>query len=113
MQRIISKDNKLIKHIKKLKEKKHRDEAKEYIIEGVKLIDEAMNENAKINQIVVCEGCESSGLIETHLKYEMAKYDLVLVPENIFKVILLVFRQNIRPHVYKISNNSSIFLITT
>ena len=87
MQRIISKDNKLIKHIKKLKEKKHRDEAKEYIIEGVKLIDEAMNENAKINQIVVCEGCESSGLIETHLKYEMAKYDLVLVPENIIKVI--------------------------
>lgn len=87
MQRIISKDNKLIKHIKKLKEKKYRDEAKEYIIEGVKLIEEAIRENAQIAQIIVCEGCAKSELIETHLKYEMAKFDCISVPENVFKVI--------------------------
>ena len=39
MQIISSKDNELIKHIKKLKDKKHRDESNEYIIEGVKLIE--------------------------------------------------------------------------
>ena len=46
MQRISSKDNSLIKHIKRLKEKKYRDEYGEYIIEGLKLIKEAIQENA-------------------------------------------------------------------
>ena len=40
MQRITSKDNEFIKHIKKLKDKKYRDEAGEYIIEGIKLAKE-------------------------------------------------------------------------
>ena len=48
MQVISSKDNELIKHIKKLKDKKYRDESNEYIIEGVKLLEEAVKENAKI-----------------------------------------------------------------
>ena len=42
MQVISSKDNELIKHIKKLKDKKYRDENIEYIVEGVKLIEEAV-----------------------------------------------------------------------
>ena len=48
MQVISSKDNELIKHIKKLKDKKYRDENNEYIIEGVKLVEEAVKEKAKI-----------------------------------------------------------------
>ena len=44
MQVISSKDNELIKHIKKLKDKKYRDENNEYIVEGVKLIEEAVKE---------------------------------------------------------------------
>ena len=47
MQVISSKDNELIKHIKKLKDKKYRDENNEYIIEGVKLIEEAVQEKLK------------------------------------------------------------------
>ena len=35
---ISSKDNELIKNIKKLKEKKYRDINNQYIIEGIKLI---------------------------------------------------------------------------
>ena len=35
---ITSKDNEQIKHIRKLKEKKYRDEYNEYVIEGIKLI---------------------------------------------------------------------------
>ena len=53
MQIITSKDNEIIKGIKKLKDKKYRDEQKEFIIEGVKLIQEAIEENAKIKMIIV------------------------------------------------------------
>ncbi len=87
MQRIVSKDNSLIKHIKKLKEKKYRDEYKEYIVEGLKLIEEAIKENAQIAQIVVCEGCDKAEIIQNRLRYEMAKYECIYVPQNIFKMI--------------------------
>ena len=48
---ITSKDNDFVKHVKKLKEKKYREEYGEFIIEGIKMIEEAINENAKIKQI--------------------------------------------------------------
>ena len=87
MQRIMSKDNSILKHIKRLKEKKYRDEYGEYIIEGLKLIKEAVQENAEIKYIVVCDGCDNSEIIESHLKYEMARLDFIYVPQNIFKMI--------------------------
>lgn len=87
MQRITSKDNSIIKHIKRLKEKKYRAEYGEYIIEGLKLIKEAVQENAEIKYIVVCDGCDNSEIIESHLKYEMARLDFIYVPQNIFKMI--------------------------
>ena len=37
MQVITSKDNEFVKHVKKLKEKKYRDQSQEFIIEGIKL----------------------------------------------------------------------------
>ena len=45
---ITSKDNETIKHIRKLKEKKYRDEYGEYIVEGIKLINEAIKEKADV-----------------------------------------------------------------
>ena len=50
MQVITSKDNEIIKNIRKLKEKKYRDSSNEFIIEGVKLIEEAIEENVKIKK---------------------------------------------------------------
>lgn len=50
---ISSKDNEVIKNIRKLKEKKYRDLQNEYIVEGIKLIKEAIEENAKIKLIVI------------------------------------------------------------
>ena len=41
MQIITSKDNEVIKNIRKLKEKKYRDLNNEYIVEGIKMIREA------------------------------------------------------------------------
>lgn len=87
MQRITSKDNELIKHIKKLKDKKYRDLSNEYVIEGVKLISEAIKEKAKIKQIVICEECSKTEIIEKSLMYDIAKYECIYVSEKVFKSI--------------------------
>ena len=87
MQVISSKDNEFIKHIKKLKDKKYRDINKEFIIEGIKLIKEAIEEKAEIKQIVICDNCQNSEIIPKELMYEIAKYECVYVTENIFKTI--------------------------
>ena len=90
MQVISSKDNELIKHIKKLKDKKYRDESNEYIIEGVKLIEEAVKENAKIKKIIICEDTTRTYEIPTHIMYEIAKYECVYVTDKIFNSITQV-----------------------
>ena len=87
MQRITSKENDFIKHIKKLKEKKYRDIHNEYIIEGIKLVKEAIGENAKIKQIILCDDCEKTEGIPKELMYEIAKYECIYVTKNIFKTL--------------------------
>ena len=76
---ITSKDNEQIKHIRKLKEKKYRDEYKEYVIEGVKLIKEAIAEEANIKTIVACDNCVKNEEIDPKLMYEIAKYNCIYV----------------------------------
>ena len=87
MQVISSKDNEFVKHIKKLKDKKYRDMNKEFIIEGIKLIKESIEEKAEIKQIVICDNCLDSDIIPKELMYEIAKYECIYVTENIFKTI--------------------------
>ena len=82
---ITSKDNEIIKNIRKLKDKKYRDEKNEFIIEGIKIIEEAMEENAIIKKIVVCDECSSN--LPQDLLYKIAKFDVIYVPEKIFKLI--------------------------
>lgn len=50
---ITSKDNEIIKNIKKLKEKKYRLDT--YIVEGIKMVKEAINENQEIALIAIRE----------------------------------------------------------
>lgn len=90
MQTIISKDNELIKHIRKLKDKKYRDESNEYVVEGVKLVEEAVKENAKIKQIIVCEDTTRTYEIPTHIMLEIAKYECIYVSDKIFNIITQV-----------------------
>lgn len=90
MQIISSKDNDLVKHIKKLKDKKYRDENNEYIIEGIKLIEEAVNEKAKIKKIIVCEETTNTYEIPSHIKLEIAKLECVYVTNKIFNMITQV-----------------------
>ena len=90
MQRITSKDNDFIKHVKKLKDKKYRDEAGEYIIEGIRLIEEAIKENAQIKQVVICEENEKTNAITKNLMYEISKYDCIYVTKQVFNSITQV-----------------------
>ena len=84
MQVITSKDNEIIKSIKKLKDKKYRDEEDLYIIEGIKIIEEAIEEEAYIKKIVICEECVAAGEIEQKLLYTIAKYDCIYVNKKVF-----------------------------
>ena len=81
---ITSKDNETIKKIKKLKDKKYRDQENCYIIEGIKLIKEAIQEKANIKLIVVCDDCKQETDLESDIKYEIAKYECIYVSEKIF-----------------------------
>lgn len=81
---ITSKDNETIKRIRKLKEKKYRDLNGKYLIEGIKLIREAISEKANIETIVVCDNCVKTGEIDQKMLYEIAKYNCVYVDEKVF-----------------------------
>ena len=81
---ITSKDNETIKKLKKLKDKKYRDQENCYLIEGVKLIKEAIQENAKIKLIIICDDCKQENDLDRDIKYEIAKYECISVSEKIF-----------------------------
>lgn len=84
---ITSKDNSVVKEIKKLKEKKFRDEKHQFIVEGIKLVGEAIAENADIDCIVVCEDCVNNGELEKKLLYEIAKFKCIYVTKKIFDTL--------------------------
>lgn len=109
MQKITSKENEFIKHIKKLKDKKYRDISNEYIIEGIKLIQEAIQEKAKIKQIVICEDCEKAEAIPKELMYEIAKYECIYVTAKVFETITNVIApQGIIAIIEKQTQNTEI-----
>ena len=109
MQTITSKDNELIKHIRKLKDKKYRDESNKYVVEGVKLVEEAVKENAKIKQIIVCEDTTRTYEIPTHIMLEIAKYECISVSDKIFNIITQVTNpQGIMAIIEKNAQNAKI-----
>lgn len=109
MQVISSKDNEFVKHVKKLKDKKYRDINKEFIIEGIKLINEAIEEKADIKQIVVCDNCQNTDMIPKELMYQIAKYECVYVTEKVFNyitdvnspqgILAIIERKNTEDHI--------------
>ncbi len=85
MQVITSKENEYVKHVRKLKDKKYRDEHHEFIVEGTKLVEEAIQEGMDIHKIIICEDCVEGGVIEQKTMYEIAKYPCMYVTEKILK----------------------------
>ena len=84
---ITSKDNELIKNIKKLKDKKYRDERNEFIVEGIKMVGEAIKEEANIKNIIICDDCYNNCEIPSELKYEIAKRKIIYVSQKVFDSI--------------------------
>ncbi len=109
MQVITSKDNEVVKSIKKLKEKKFRDEKNQFIVEGIKLVAEAIEEKSNIDSVVVCEDCVNKGSIEKKLLYEIAKFNCVYVTEKIFDTLTDVSNpQGILAVINKENDNNKI-----
>lgn len=102
MQVITSKDNEMVKQIKKLKEKKYRDETGCFIVEGIKLVKEALQEKMKIQTIVICEECVQDGTLSQNLLYEIAKQNCIYVSAKVFDTLTDVTNpQGILAVVYK------------
>ena len=109
MQVITSKENETIKNIKKLKDKKFRDEAGLYIIEGIKMIEEAIEEKASIKKILICEECLTTGDLEQKILYEIAKYDCIYVNTKVYNFLTdVVAPQGIMAVVEKPSKDTEI-----
>ncbi len=75
---IISRTNDYVKHIKALSQKKYRDEHSEFIVEGIKLVKEAIDEKLNIKKIIICEE-----LYKDKIDFENIEY----VSESVFNYI--------------------------
>lgn len=87
---ISSSSNERIKDIKKLYEKKYRLELNQYVVEGVKILEEAILSNQKILSLVVCEELLSSVSIDKSVVSSyIAENDSIVisVTENVFDSI--------------------------
>mgnify|MGYP002561947423 CR=1 FL=1 len=73
-----------------IKDKKYRDENNEYIVEGVKLVEEAVKENAPIKKIIICEDTTRTYEIPTNIMLEIARYECIYVTDKIFSSITQV-----------------------
>ena len=83
---ITSKEKEIVKHIRKKKKKKEREEAGEFIVEGIKMIEEAVREKAKIKMIVVSEEFNQNPIPQDVL-YKVAKEKIIYVSNSVFKTL--------------------------
>lgn len=87
MQVITSKDNEQIKQIRKLKDKKYREEMGLFMVEGIKTVNEAIAEEADIQTIVICDDSNEQGELKQKMLYEVAKYNIIYVNQRVFEYI--------------------------
>ena len=94
---ITSKDNSTIKEIKKLKEKKYRKD--KFLVEGIKMVKEAIQENADIELIVLREG--------TKLDLDISKFNNIEASEKVFNELTdVVAPQGVLAVIRKNNKNS-------
>lgn len=117
---ITSKENEIIKNIKKLKDKKYREKYNKYIIEGINLIKEAIIEKINIETIVVCDeylkqnnNMENQETIKFNNnfleKITNKKYNLIYVDKKVFDLLTEVKTpQGIIAVIEKIKSNNII-----
>ena len=86
---ITSKDNNEIKRVKKLYEKKYREEENSFIIDGIKIFNEAVREKAQIEKVFYCkELLEKNSQLTSQAFFDnLEKYEKIEIPEILFKHI--------------------------
>ena len=87
MEYIQSKDNLLIKDVKKLKEKKHRKDSNMFLVEGFRFVEEALDSNFEVMQIFVSARGESKyqdSLMKSKLQKNTKVY---CISDSLFKGI--------------------------
>ena len=58
---ITSKDNRIVREIRQLGQKKYRDQSGKFLIEGQKLVSEAIHHGAEVSCVVCCEALMTCG----------------------------------------------------
>lgn len=91
MEIISSKDNEKIKSLKKLKELKYRKEEKAYLIEGIKIVFEAIEEKQKIDTIIICDELLENN--KSNMRKEELENALNNNDVNVLKVTPNVFKE--------------------
>ncbi|MFA9397576.1 MAG: TrmH family RNA methyltransferase [Clostridiaceae bacterium] len=87
MDRIDSRDNHLIKEIKKLKDRKYREEKKLFIIEGFRFLDEAIKSSFNIRYIFIDEDVVSK--FSNNNYYLDSKIKICVLNKKVYKDIAL------------------------
>ena len=78
---ISSKNNEIIKNIKKLKDKKYREN--KFIVEGERIVEEAIQENVEISVIVI-EETFYNNIEKQDLIKKAKKYNTLIVTDKVF-----------------------------
>ena len=78
---ISSKNNEIIKNIKKLKDKKYREN--KFIVEGERIVEEAIQENVEISVIVIEESFYNN-IEKQDLIKKATKYNTLIVTDKVF-----------------------------
>ncbi|MGK0469146.1 TrmH family RNA methyltransferase, partial [Clostridium sp.] len=87
MEYIISKDNLLIKEIKKLKEKKYRKDSNMFLVEGFRFAEEALDSDFEVAQIIISDSGEFK-YEKSSVKNKLQKNTKVYsVSDSLFKSI--------------------------
>lgn len=109
---ITSKDNSTIKEIKKLKEKKYRKE--KFLVEGIKMVKEAIQENADIELIVLREGTkidfynDANNDTDNYNEKNKLKFNIIEVSEKVFNELTdVVAPQGVLAVIKKKNNNQA------
>ncbi len=73
------------------------------------MIEEALNEGAKVKSVIICEDCKTQGCIPNELMYEIAKLNCIYVAEKVFNTITDVINpQGIMAVIEKPQNQEKI-----
>ncbi len=110
IQTITSPDNSLVKHVKKLQTKSYRAKSGEYLLEGYRLVRDAIENGVELKNIIVTDTFDAS---------EFSHLDLIVMPEKLFNQlkttvnsqgIMAVAKINARVFDETIAKNGSFFI---